>query len=146
VLEQNEAFCYDFEKDVIIYYWLLKCPYCGNTIELKNRKWFCPECGYVEPAHSFQSFRCIFPCGHEKSFSIAYIVRDIPVLCSACDEEYSLPENIKSAWKNCTPDILSDFAVQANYFVRKNPWVVPAVVIGGPIAILAIALASSRSN
>jgi len=138
-LKRDEAFCYDFNAGWI-YYWGHACPKCGSALNLEfsNGSWICPSCGYVELQHSYRLFRCILPCGHEDVFSIHYLTDDIPLKCRVCGVEVKLPTHVRSAWKGFNLTLLDmpvKGAVHLEYFVRKNPWVVPAALIGVPIAV-----------
>jgi DNA-directed RNA polymerase subunit RPC12/RpoP len=141
VLKRDEAFCYDFSRNWA-WYWGLRCPNCNSEVSLdfSNGRWFCNHCSsYAEPKHDYRLFRCILPCGHEHVYSIFYLVKGKSLKCWTCGLEVDLPEHVKSAWKNSTVfDPFAEFAVEGEYFVRKNPWVVPAVLIGGPVVGLAL--------
>jgi predicted RNA-binding Zn-ribbon protein involved in translation (DUF1610 family) len=138
-LKQGEAFCYDFNNDNLVLSWRLACPNCRSilSLEFSSGKWICPNCDYVEPQHGYRLFRCILPCGHEDVFNIHYLTDDIPFKCRVCGVEAKLPTHVRSAWKGFNPtplDMLVKGAVHLEYFVRRNPWVVPVAIIGGPIA------------
>jgi predicted RNA-binding Zn-ribbon protein involved in translation (DUF1610 family) len=98
-LKQDEAFCYDF-RGGWVWYWKLTCPSCGSPadLEFSSGRWLCPKCGYVEPKHSYGSFRCVLPCGHEHIYSIHYLTADVPLKCRTCGMEVKLPDRVRLAW------------------------------------------------
>jgi Zn finger protein HypA/HybF involved in hydrogenase expression len=144
-LKRDEAFCYDFNRNWA-WYWRLRCPNCNSEVSLdfSSGRWFCNNCGqYVEPKHDYRLFRCILPCNHEYVYSIHYLINNIPLKCPACNTEIRLPIHIQTAWKNLNYtvfDTLPDAIVRAEYFARKNPWVVPAAI--GGVLVLGAFLAS----
>jgi len=144
-LKEDEAFCYDFNCDCA-WWWRLKCPHCNAevSLEFESGRWFCSRCrSYVEPMHHFSSFRCIMPCGHEHAYPIAYLVRNIPIKCWTCSLEYELPANVKNAWKNSSYIVVpGDFIAHAEYFTRRNPWVVPVAITTIIVGSLIIGLSS----
>jgi ribosomal protein S27AE len=139
-LAPNEAFCYDFNSNWATW-WELSCPNCGSvaSLEFSSGRWFCSHCGlYVEPKHDYRFFRCILPCGHEHVYSVHYLTDNIPLKCWTCNKETELPPHIHTAWKSFNftlLDTLSKIVVQGEYFVRRNPWVLPVALIGGPLAV-----------
>ena len=139
-LAPHEAFCYDFNRDWA-WWWKLKCPNCKAeaSLEFSSGKWICNKCGsYVEPKHNYRLFRCILPCGHEHIYNIHYLIDNVPIKCWTCDLEANLPPKIRQAWKNLDHtifDILGKIVVNGEYIIRKHPWIVPATVIGGPLAV-----------
>ena len=137
-LTPNEAFCYDFNNGNL-HYWPLKCPSCGAECYKRENAgtWVCTKCNlYVEPRHDYPLFRCQLPCGHENVYSIFYLVKGRSLKCGTCDLETDLPEHIKKAWKNSKIfNPLAELAVEVEYFVRKNPWVIPTILTLGPIGM-----------
>ncbi len=147
-LKHEEAFCYDFKRDWA-WWWKLRCPNCNTeaSLEFSNGRWICTQCGlYVEPKHDYRFFRCLLPCGHENPYSIHYLINSIQLKCWICGFEADLPPHIKEAWRNLNYtifDIPANIMVNGEYFVRKNPWVVPAALIGVPLIGLGLALLAS---
>jgi transcription elongation factor Elf1 len=137
-LKYDEAFCYDFNSNWA-WWWELKCPNCGTgaSLEFSSGRWFCSHCGlYVEPKHDYRFFRCILPCGHEHIYSIFYLVKGKSLKCWTCGLEADLPGHVKSAWENSTIfNPLAELAVEGEYFVRKNQWVIPTILTLGLIGI-----------